>query len=241
MPATDLLDAWDGAPRSSSLRRDQYLLEALGVLPADREQESLSIGETTSLLFRLREALFGSEFTGVAACPACDQELEMTFDLSDVPSAEEIGVAHELSLSIDDCHVRFRLPKFADGIAASACATTLEARRFIFQRCLLSFQQGGVNKRAEDAGDALISAVAEHMADADPRGDLQFELSCPACRHEWITPFDIGLYLWNELDAWARSRIHEVHHLASAYGWTEREILSMSASRRKRYLDHVLA
>jgi hypothetical protein len=33
--------------------------------------------------------------------------------------------------------------------------------------------------------------------------------------------------------------LEEVHTLASAYGWAQSEILSMSASRRRRYMSMI--
>jgi hypothetical protein len=50
-------------------------------------------------------------------------------------------------------------------------------------------------------------------------------------------PFDIVSHLWTELDAWARRMLREVHALAATYGWSEAEILRMSATRRRAYLD----
>jgi len=52
--------------------------------------------------------------------------------------------------------------------------------------------------------------------------------------------FDIGSFLWAELDAWAARILGEVHELASVYGWSEHDILEMSAVRRQAYL-HLIA
>jgi hypothetical protein len=49
--------------------------------------------------------------------------------------------------------------------------------------------------------------------------------------------FDIGGYLWEELDAWAHRVARDVHVLASAYSWSEDDILGMTAERRGTYLD----
>ena len=49
--------------------------------------------------------------------------------------------------------------------------------------------------------------------------------------------FDIATVLWTELAGLARSLIEEVDALASAYGWSEREILALSGRRRRAYLE----
>ena len=42
---------------------------------------------------------------------------------------------------------------------------------------------------------------------------------------------------WAELDAWARRLLLDVHTLARAYGWSERDILQLTETRRQFYLN----
>jgi len=51
--------------------------------------------------------------------------------------------------------------------------------------------------------------------------------------------FDILTYLWSEIEDWAQRLLLEVHTLALAYGWSERDILAMSPRRRRLYLEMV--
>jgi hypothetical protein len=76
------------------------------------------------------------------------------------------------------------------------------------------------------------------MAAADPRADVELALACPACAHEWTAAFDAAAFLWSELDAWTRRTLHDVHTLATAYGWTEAEVLALGR-RRHVYLELV--
>jgi len=75
------------------------------------------------------------------------------------------------------------------------------------------------------------------MSEADPQAEILLEVSCPACSYVSPAPFDIVPHLWAELDAWAKRMLREVHSLAVVYGWSEAEILRMSAARRRIYLD----
>ena len=54
-----------------------------------------------------------------------------------------------------------------------------------------------------------------------------------------MAQLDAGAVLWDEIDARARALLGEVHLLAAAYGWTEREILALGAERRASYLSMV--
>jgi hypothetical protein len=51
--------------------------------------------------------------------------------------------------------------------------------------------------------------------------------------------FDMLAYFWSEIQMGARRLLREIHVLASAYGWRESEILTLSAARRRAYLELV--
>ena len=53
-------------------------------------------------------------------------------------------------------------------------------------------------------------------------------------------PTRLNLATWGEryrVTARAGALLHEVHRLASAYGWSETDVLAMSAMRRGVYLE----
>ena len=86
--------------------------------------------------------------------------------------------------------------------------------------------------------ETVTEALASTMAEADPQGDVELALECPACGHAWRAGFDVASFLWAELDAWSRRTLDDVHVLASAYGWSENEILALGP-RRQHYLERV--
>jgi hypothetical protein len=45
--------------------------------------------------------------------------------------------------------------------------------------------------------------------------------------------------VWRELDEWAERTLHEIHVIASNYGWSESEILELSARRRQTYVEMI--
>ena len=66
-------------------------------------------------------------------------------------------------------------------------------------------------------------------------------LACPSCGHDWEDSVDVGRFLWAEVETLARRVLWEVHTLASAYGWSESDTLSLGAARRAMYLRLVHA
>ncbi|MCX5555778.1 hypothetical protein [Streptomyces sp. NBC_00038] len=79
--------------------------------------------------------------------------------------------------------------------------------------------------------------IAEAAEAADPAADVTLNINCPECGTATRAELDIASYLWTELDAWARDLLLDVHLLATAYGWSEPEILALSPLRRRYYLE----
>ena len=86
-----------------------------------------------------------------------------------------------------------------------------------------------------------VDEVGELMAAADPAAETRIALRCPACGHEQDEILDIASFLWAEIAAVAKRLLREVHALASAYGWTEAQVLSLSGARRSLYMEMVQA
>src|SRR5262249_27105127 len=84
-----------------------------------------------------------------------------------------------------------------------------------------------------------LDEIGERMAPADPLAETRLALVCPGCGHAWDATLDIAAFLWEEIEARARRTLFEVHTLASAYGWSEAQILALSASRRALYVEMV--
>jgi hypothetical protein len=84
---------------------------------------------------------------------------------------------------------------------------------------------------------AVQRRIAETVEAADPGADLALSIACPECGAATRAELDIASYLWTELDAWARDVLLDVHLLATAYGWSEPEILALSPTRRRYYLE----
>ena len=239
LSSAELLDAWERAATLPPVQRAVALLAA-GYRDSSSEDTSSeetspealadwSIGRRDAGLLRLRERTFGSRLAAVADCPGCGERLELAFDVEEIRAVPG-AVDGELSLSQGGWELRFRLPTSRD---LAAVAEAEDGRQALLRRCLLAAPP------AEELPAELVAAVEERMAEADPQARVLLDLSCPACDRRWQAPFEIDAYFWSELDAWARRTLREVHALASAYGWSEAEILAMSAPRRHLYLGMV--
>jgi hypothetical protein len=127
----------------------------------------------------------------------------------------------------------FRLPTSRDLARAARESNPRLAAVRLLESC--SLEKGASPTWSEED----LEDVGERMALADPMAETRLALHCPQCGNEWDETLDLTTFLWSEIEARAKRLLMEIHSLASAYGWTEKEILSLSEPRRAFYLEMV--
>jgi hypothetical protein len=223
----DLLDLWE---RGSGLHPLDRALLALATAEPGQPSAGLAdwpLGKRNAALTRLRCECFGSALTGWVACPQCGERLEFSLDVGLLSPQGNEAAAY---LTVDGRSFR---PLTSRDLASVAAESDERAAAHKLLRLCCAEENEFTDEDLDDLGELL--------AEADPLAETLLDFSCAACDHRWQEPLDIAEWLWAEVDARARRLLFDVHALATAYGWTEREILSMSEPRRALYLDMVQA
>jgi hypothetical protein len=244
--AWDMLAFWEQGYTEPLPQKALRLLSLAWPDAPPDELAALSVGQRDGRLLALREQLFGPDMQSVVNCPACGERLELAFQVADIYATgndEPIRQAHgesaqEFSITQDGYTVRFRLPNSLDLIAVSSEAGQAAPEQQLLDRCLLEVRHGR-KKKVKQLPAKVVEAIASQMAAADPQADVRLDMVCPACSHQWQPIFDIVSFIWQEINSWAVRTLRQVHTLAAAYGWSERDILSMSPWRRQLYLQMV--
>jgi hypothetical protein len=237
-PSTaQLVDAWDRAQSRSPLGRAETLLALASPEIDGGALDALTLGDRERRLLAVRAATFGPKLTGLVACEACGESLELELQVDDLlalhgPPSEGVVLEHQ------GYTLHLRLPVGADLRAVAEGPAEAAAARLLAS-CVSEAQRDGVSVPSDELPPGVVEAAGEALAQADPLADLRLGLTCIACGHSWQSPFDASSFLWTELDAWTGRILREVHTLADAYGWAERDILSLSPGRRARYLEMV--
>ncbi len=221
-----VLALWESAVDTSPLLRT-LALAAAGGAPRERVAD-LSIGQRDAYLLALRQDCFGSALACVVDCPECGAELEMDLSLADV--AVHGGDRDHTPVTADGTDIELRAVTSRDLLTVAGRPT---ARRELIHRCITAGGPGAAHSLSEAALDEISAA----MAVLDPQADVCVDIDCAVCDHRWAAPFDIAGYLWSELHTHALRILRDVHELASLYGWSEAEVLAVSPSRRRRYLE----
>lgn len=200
------------------------------------------IGHRDAWLLDLHRAMFGAELATTTRCPQCQERLEIGF------RAEDIGLApttlddapRTFRLSVQGYEVSYRLPTSDDLLAARTQAPDAAAvAASLLDRCVLEATRRGRPVPAGELPEQVVAGVAAGVQAQDPGVEIRVALACEDCGHRWEIDFDPVQHVAAELDDWAQRLLAEVHVLASAYGWAERDIVAMSPLRRQIYLDMV--
>ncbi len=190
------------------------------------EWARMALGERNAMLLELRAATLGRRMEGLAECPACGALLEFSLDAMELAHA-----VREQLAAADACTDpgAFRPANTQDMIAASVTNDEDEARSILLARTMA----GGEEPRSDIANETALELFERINAAAE----IRVELACPECPERPVLDLDIAQFLLKEIAGAARRLMTEVHELASAYGWSEREIAAMSPARRAAYLE----
>lgn len=237
LSAANLLAVWERGLAKRPPERALALLEAAFPDSSPAVLAGLSVGSRDAALLTLREWAFGHEMNCSAVCANCGQPVEMSLDTSNLRlNSTDSVVPPEVSLAAAGYEIRLRLANSTDLIACADVDAT-QIPQHIFTACLIAATMEGAPVSAAQLPPEIVQAGIEQMANADQQANLEIDLSCAGCGHRWIEIFDIVSFFWTEIDVWARRMLREVHVLASAYGWSEEQILNLHPRRRHCYLE----
>jgi hypothetical protein len=234
LSSSDFLDLWERGFRMHPL--DQGLL-VLGAALPDASYESLAewpFGRRNGALAQLELNCFGPKPGAWTRCTQCGEKLEVEPDFQNLAS----GTLEDGRGQFEPIVIKgrsFRLPTSRDLAMAAQEPDTRSAAVRLIESCATEVQDVPV------WSDEDLEEVGDRMALADPMAEVTFNFNCPVCANEGNATLDIAAFIWEEIEARAKRLIFEIHSLASAYGWTEKEVLALSEHRRARYLELVQA
>jgi hypothetical protein len=220
----EVLALWERAAALHPLDRALVLCGAARDDVAADRLADLPLGEVNVALLRLRREHFGRRLAALVECERCGGRLEIALDAEALLAALD-GRRTDAAPAISE--LQLRAPTIRDLAAVAAECDAEAAARALAERC----------GAARDPEAMPLDEVERCLDALDPAADIALAVTCDACGHAWHASLDIGAFLWTEMAARAATVLGDVHRLASAYGWSEREILALGAHRRAAYLE----
>ncbi len=239
MPAisnADFLALWEDGQRLHSLDRGLLAIQAWFPSPAGEDAADWSLGRRNQALAALHEQCFGPRIEGWTVCEGCGEKLEFHVDCRALIERQRGSGSQSVIFKGQT----FRAPTSRDlaRIARECDAGTAALR--LAGMCRMEEVDADAHGIAS-WGDKDFEELGEAITLADPLAEILLSLECPVCAHTRQEPLDLPAFFWAELEATAKRLLNEIHTLATAYGWSEAEILSLSDARRAMYLHMVLA
>lgn len=215
----------------------------------DAHTRRLLVGDRQFLLLKLREITFGPRVHVTTRCsrPDCGERLDIEFTTDTVPviraPQEHRYMPMELPAETNGSRtVTFRLPNGEDQehLAHLAAKNEVLAATLLLTRCIRTMAPHG-NAPERDEIDALSqqakSCIEEAMDRLAPKVVTTMEAFCPECRRNFSVAFDLQAFVLKEMGTRLDLLFQEVHYLAYHYHWSEKEILGMTRTDRRRYID----
>lgn len=232
MTQGEILKLWEAGRVLGPL--DRAVLMASAACSRQQNAADWPLGARNRSLAQLHCDVFGGILRGYTPCRGCGQQLEFEFDGHTVaapPAPSQPSTPQLVSVG----KWLFRLPTSRDlAIAAKKSGGQTAARRLLAS--CYSGSEPAANWTEED-----IEIIGERLSEADPYAEILLHFDCPACSVSFDESLDLGGFVWAEIQAQAMRIFQDVHLLASAYGWSESEILGLSAARRSAYIELVHA
>ncbi|MEH0553609.1 hypothetical protein [Streptomyces sp. B21-101] len=226
------ITAWERGVREGTLDRAVTLLASATGLSRD-QAESADVGSRDAVLVDVLSRFTGGVVQACVRCTGCGEQLDVPLDLTAFPRTPWREPGALLEAEVSGLGVRFRLPSTGD-LRLLRGRDAVAGRLLLLARCVQA--EAG---RGEDLDEETAAAVEAAMEEAAPGGAVTVHTGCPDCGVETAAALDIPALLWAEVQTQAVALLHQVHVLATAYGWTEPEVLALSPARRAAYLELV--
>jgi len=207
-------------------------LDTLADKPADRSVvDALCTGDRQYLILKLHGMINPDPSWVTCRCTVCNEKMQFLLDYHQLPVKEAGDRYPQTEIELNDTVYVLRVPNGEDEISLSYQSTNKESLKLSVVKQLLISLDGNDNAELNDDD---IKCLDEILDDMSPQVTPYMQVVCPYCEscqkisidhYDWITGF-------KELD-------REIHTLASHYHWSENDILSLSRTRRKRYLSMI--
>lgn len=190
----------------------------------------LAVPDRDRLLAAVYRRQYGERVECSVECQGCRESFDLEFDLDRLTSeldradpSAAVGPDGDGTYTIDDGR-RFRLPNGEDQRSVVGLEPE-EAVTAVLERCVVDGDGPADRERIESA-----------MAAVGPTLDLDLEASCPDCGLVQPVRFAMHAHLLGLLASERVWLAHEVHAIASAYGWSLDEILGLTREDRHAYV-----
>ena len=213
---------------------DRLLVPAPGTAVGPGCAARLTVSDCDRLYASIYRQYFGDRVEGRARCATCHEPFDLSFLLPAL--VDDLAARQSRAAGPDERGIftapdgrRFRLPTAGEQVEVRGIGTD-EAVAALLARCVVE-------------GDPLRDAdtIEDAMAQAGALLDVDLDAVCPHCDAAQTVRFDMQSYLFRTLAHEKRFLLHEVHRIATAYGWAYDETMRLPREDRRRFVQLIEA
>jgi hypothetical protein len=214
------------------------LIRQLLVTTSEQSLSEKDIGQLTTwerdqVLAAIYIRHYGTRIDSTMQCGNCNAPFDMDFSLQalmeDLTPDPDVEIERLEDGGYHIHNVGFRLPTGDDECAVFGLPPD-QAEAELLQRCLMDRSSLDTDTLAE---------VQNAMQALSPVVNVDLDAKCPECGHDQSVQFDLQRYLLTSLMNDRGQLVQEIHLLASAYGWRLSEILNLTRSQRRAFVEMV--
>jgi hypothetical protein len=204
------------------------------------------INDREFLMLKLRELTLGKRLQAMIVCgdPKCAQSMDITLNLDELlPVTKHVdrrAFKFESKAAEENFAFEFRLPTGADQEACAAYGDDSEAAiNQLLARIILRLNDNcSVDEQTISTLPAqVLGELERRIEELAPLLSIDLEAACVECGGPVTSHLDLPSFFLNELQQNQRLLEREVHFIAWHYHWPEREILSLTRRKRRRYIE----
>lgn len=208
------------------------LIDALGE-PDAIDAADLATPDRDRVIAGLLEATNGPLIESTLTCRQCGESFELSFDLPELvryrtgeqsagTPGTPIGGTTPGRWVIDG--IEFRFPTARDERIARRTSCPAATLR---DRCI----------SVDGPSEAQLSMVEAEMARIAPLLSAEIGGACPDCGEAHAVTFDVQRYTLALIRLGRDRLLGDVHLIASTYGWSRAEILTLDRDERNHYVE----
>jgi hypothetical protein len=206
-------------------------LHAAGRQPNQAELLAWPVSRRLQGLLAVTIATRGGHWALTATCTDRDCGAPMDLPLDLEAFRRDADPAHAACALPDGHSLNLAVPTGDDQIAWLA-AGDAEPRAIVGR--LVPLPPG-----VDDVPQDWLAPIEAALEAADPLTTLEIETACPECGAALSIPLDLEAGFLALLAAELPRLIDDIHALATAYHWSEAEIIAIPPARRRQYLARI--
>ncbi len=145
--------------------------------------------------------------------------------------AKQAELTPELDVKLDEGHtIRIRRPTGME-------QRQWQSRHYRSESEATNYMLSTLVQDDETISSKQWEILMDALEDQDPLVSFYLINHCPYCDHAMSIPVDLEALMLKKLKKAQYKLQHDVHVIASQYGWAEEDILSIPATRRQQYIE----